>query len=521
MIKRVFWDYLPAVLTGFLLICSFPRLDQGYLAWVALVPLLLSAFRWEPNKAFWLGGAAGLVANLGIFYWVINAMVVYGGLPIVVALLILLLLVGFLSLYTAVFSFLISYLAKDNSFLRWTLPPLLWTTLEFLRAHIMSGFPWASLGYSQYLYLPIIQTAEVTGFYGVTFLIVLVTSTVATFLHESLKDERKLIIKISTDKMLLTGLLVFLVNFAFGTLRIGQIETHLNESSAYVNVSLIQGNITQDKKWDEAYRDEIFKTHLELTRESLRDKPDLVIWPESSVPFLFLRDKVYTKELLDFVSEEKVFLLFGGDYLKGEKDNYQAFNSAFLLSPGPKLLGRYDKNHLVPFGEYIPLKSLLFFVNKMVVGEMDYSAGGELNILKIPRGAFGVQICYEIIFPELSRRLALKGADFMAVVTNDAWFGRTSAPYQHFSMMVFRAIETRRPFVRAANTGITGGVDQVGRITSASPIFVKGVFPEKIRLSNNKQTLYSRSGDAFAMAVALITIILTGLRFLHVRKERL
>lgn len=519
-LKSLLSDFLLAIFSGLFLIFSFPKFNQGYLAWIALIPLLLLSFQRVPLKAFWLGMVTGLVANSGLFYWVINAMVVFGGLPLIAGIAIFGLLVAFLSLYVGTFSFFVSYLTRDSSYMKWLLPPVLWTSLELARAHFMTGFPWANLGYSQFLYLPVIQVAEFAGVYGVSFLIIFVNATLAGLIHEMQQIEEKRILRAFTSSKTLIMLLVLAGNLAFGMIRMGQIDKQLRTSTPTVKVALIQGNIPQEKKWDNAYKDEIFENYLEMTREALLNKPDVVIWPESATPFLFIRDQHYSRKLLDFVSQERFFLLFGGDYLKVERENYRVFNSAFLLSPEGKVLGRYDKNHLVPFGEYVPLKNLLFFVNKMVVGDLDYSAGKELNVLRIPKGLFGVQICYEVIFPELSRILAQKGAQFIAVVTNDAWFGPSSAPYQHFSMVVFRAIETRLPFVRAANTGISGSIDQMGRILSASSIFTKGVYSDEIQLLDRDATFYSRFGDVFALAIALTTLLFFGLRFIPLLTKR-
>ncbi|MDE3034482.1 MAG: apolipoprotein N-acyltransferase, partial [Nitrospirota bacterium] len=246
---------------------------------------------------------------------------------------------------------------------------------------------------------------------------------------------------------------------------------------------------------------------------------DLVIWPEAATPFLFEREKDYKLEVMDLVRSRQVPLLFGSPALRYYPDGRPyLLNSAYFLSQDGMLLGRYDKRHLVPFGEYIPLhSSLLFFLDKLVEGIGDFEAGTQATVLPLPsphtqvsgspsqsKAAFGVVICYEVIFPNLVREFAANGADFMVTITNDAWFGKSAAAYQHFGMVVLRAVENRRAFARAANTGISGFIDQQGRILEASPIFEEAALSRRISLERTL-TFYTRYGDVFAYACVIIT----------------
>ena len=221
--------------------------------------------------------------------------------------------------------------------------------------------------------------------------------------------------------------------------------------------------------------------------------------------------------LTDFARENNIYLLFGSPAVK---DYNKLLNRAYLISPKGEILSRYDKMHLVPFGEYVPLTKLLFFINKMVEGIGDFTSGEEYSVMKTDGGRFGVVICYEIIFPELVREFVKKDANFMTTITNDAWFGKSSAPYQHFSMAVFRAIENRVPVVRAANTGISGTIDSLGRIKKATDIFVETYITDEIEISKeHKKTFYTRYGDIFSYICTLLVIGFFGWGLIKKRRK--
>lgn len=227
-----------------------------------------------------------------------------------------------------------------------------------------------------------------------------------------------------------------------------------------IKVGLLQGNIDQGVKWDVKFKRETIDIYLNLSKRQRQTALSLLYGQRQQRPS-FEEEKGYQKMLTDFARENNIYLLFGSPAVK---DYNKLLNRAYLISPKGEILSRYDKMHLVPFGEYVPLTKLLFFINKMVEGIGDFTSGEEYSVMKTDGGRFGVVICYEIIFPELVREFVKKDANFMTTITNDAWFGKSSAPYQHFSMAVFRAIENRVPVVRAANTGISGTIDSLGRI---------------------------------------------------------
>lgn len=498
--------YLP-LLSGILLILIFPIFDLEFLAWIVLVPLLLSISMASDTKtAFRAGFITGFIYFLGTTYWVVNSIYYYGHLPFYLSILILLGMVIILGLYIGLFGLIYHILSKKISMPSAILAPLLWTSIELARTYLLSGFPWSSLGYSQYRFLPIIQIADITGVYGVSFLIVMVNGAIADlFIYRKIKRPYLLFGP---------GLSIILFNVILGYGYWHLKEPQINHGRE-LKVSLIQGNIEQDKKWDPKYQREVFDTYLRLTREALKDNPDIIVWPETATPFYFGRDRAYTDELISFVRENKTYLLSGTQRVKSfEKRKYTIANSAYLLSPAGEISGSYDKIHLVPFGEYVPMKKILFFVDKLVEGIGDFSSGNRYEVFETPKGRFGTVICYEIIFPGLVRKFVKGGAEFMVTITNDAWFGHTSAPYQHFSMAVLRAVESRIPIARAANTGVSGFIDTNGKILKASGIFHEGMYTGDIKLSTEK-TFYARHGDIFANVCLGLTIMFSLLAILY------
>lgn len=497
-----------AAFSGILLAVAFPTPDLHLLAWIALLPLFFALRGQSVKNGFRLGGITGLLYFAGTVHWVTNSVHFYGGIPIIPASLITLLLCAYLALYPAVFGAAAVHIRKKHPALFFIAAPALWTALELARTYVFSGFPWSLLGYSQYLVLPLVQIADITGVYGVSFLIVLANTALAEFIM---------------DRKSYFGLIAALLALML-VLGYGFVKLRTPEERSGMKVSVVQGNIEQDKKWDPAYQAETTAVYTRLTREALTEQPDLVIWPETAVPFYFSgiapTDQAMTADLAAFVKKNRVPLLFGSPTYE-VKPNRQIIgrNSAFLLSADGQVEATYHKIHLVPFGEYVPLKNVLFFVEKMVQAIGDFQAGDEYTVMTVPlqgnvahAGAqLGTLICYEIIFPDLVRRFVDRGANVITTITNDAWFGRTAAPYQHFSMAVFRAIENRVPVARAANTGISGFIDAQGHILAASGIFTEAHITRTI-VPGHEKTFYTRYGDVFSYACALASLLMLAIR---------
>jgi apolipoprotein N-acyltransferase len=254
--------------------------------------------------------------------------------------------------------------------------------------------------------------------------------------------------------------------------------------------------------------------HLSLLSKDLQ--PDLVVWPETATPFYFMHDTKLSELVLTGIHEIGADFLIGSPAFTLKNNKIEYYNSAFLVDAAGNVNGRYDKAHLVPFGEYVPMKKWLPFVNKMVEGVGDFDTGENGRTIKWQKSSIGILICYEIIFPTLSRAMVQNNASLLVNITNDAWYGRSSAPYQHFSMSVFRAVENRRSIIRAANTGISGFIDPSGSVIETTQIFKDAVITQKVPMLQ-VETLYSRFGDVFAMTCLGLSVFFILLRLLRFR----
>jgi apolipoprotein N-acyltransferase len=273
-----------------------------------------------------------------------------------------------------------------------------------------------------------------------------------------------------------------------------------------VRVALVQGNVLQHEKWDRARAADILSRYLTMTRDGAARGASLIIWPESSTPFMFEHDAVGRFAIIRLAQELGVAMLFGSDqYEAGEPARF--YNSAFLLGPDGQTKAVYRKMHLVPFGEYVPLKRLLFFVAPLVESVSDFSPGEEHVVMPLGEHRLSTAICYEVVYPDLVAAFARRGSQLLTTITNDAWYGHSSAPHQHFWQATLRAVEQGRYLARAANTGISGIVDPYGRVVVQTPIFEQTVTVGEVRYLDGR-TLYARTGDAFAYACLFATLLI-------------
>ena len=291
-------------------------------------------------------------------------------------------------------------------------------------------------------------------------------------------------------------------------------------SSEQAKVALVQGNIDQAQKWDPRFQMQTTVKYRQLSLEPPAKSADLIVWPETATPFYFLADPILTQMVMEGIKRTHAYFVIGSpSYASEDRQRLIYHNSAYLISPQGELKGKYDKVHLVPFGEYVPLKRFLPFIHKLVAQVGDFKPGLRGNTLPWKNHALGMLICYEVIFPELARAMVQNGADLLVNITNDAWFGTTSAAYQHFSMAVFRAVENRRVLVRAANTGISGFIDANGRELETTPLFKQAVIARKVPLLKMR-TLYSRWGDwPLGLLTFGVSILFIGRRYRHARRR--
>jgi apolipoprotein N-acyltransferase len=503
-------DLLLSLLSGVLLILSFPNFDLEFLAWIALVPLFYAVEGQALWDSFRTGFLAGFIAFLGILYWIIVAVHTYGNVPLVLSGIILLLLVGFLSLFIGAFTFLYRYIQTRLGLQTVLLAPLLWASLEYLRSFVLTGFPWANLAYSQYSNLPFIQMADITGPYGLSFVIVLMNASLHTVLLQWSRRTFPLR-EVAITILILLGFLVY------GYLRIAAVDRQMARNPS-LKIGLVQGNIDQSIKWDESFQKETMRIYERLSLKVAEGKPDLIIWPETATPFFFQEAKEHQPDVLGIPVQTGAFLLFGTPSYKIERGKVHHYNSALMVSPEGILAGQYDKIHLVPYGEYVPFGEY-FSLGSLGEGIGNFKSGREIFNFTLPRGRFGVLICFEIIFPDLCRRFVKMEANFLVTITNDAWFGRTSAPYQHLTIATFRAIENRVFIARSANTGISAFIDPVGRIMNRGGIFTEEAMNGTIRLPT-KKTFYTLYGDVFAWICSAFSAALLGCTFLENRRKR-
>jgi len=491
--KRMLPRAALAALSGVLLALSYPTFHLALLAFGALVPLLVAVEGLRARPAIALGIITGVVFSLLSLPWLVHTMVTYGGLPIPVSVLLLLALSLYLGLYVGVFAFGVSRLAPDKALGYVVGAAGLWVGLEYLRTFLVTGFPWNLFGYTQYRNLPAIQIAALTGVYGISFLLVLANAALAcAVLHFRRGSSRPFRPLVGVGLVLLGVVL-------FGMERLRSVDT----GPGAIRVAIVQGNIEQGMKWNPGSVDRTLAVYRRLSEQD-RGRADLIVWPESAVPFFLREGGPLTDKVRGVATTTRAYLLVGSpDRDEGRAPRY--YNSAFLIAPTGMIVQKYDKMHLVPFGEYIPLSSVLFFVHKMAAGIGDFSAGRSFTVFELPRGRFGVLICFEAIFPDQVRRYILAGADFLVNITNDAWFGQSAAPYQHLSMAAMRAVENGVYVVRAANTGISALVTPTGRIVQASDLFVEAVLSVEVGRGSGR-TVYTRYGDFFAWACGGISL---------------
>lgn len=510
---------LVALGTALLLLLAMPgRFEWWPLLFGALVPLLWFISRKNPRISFSAGLLAGFFYQTGMLYWIVIVLGRYGRLPPALSLPAMLLLAVYMALYTALFAAGLSWIlagsrqAGRKPYLALFAAPLLWVGLEWLRSFLFSGFPWMDLGYGLYSAPFLLQSADLGGHYLLSFLLVMGNALI--FLLLDSLQRGSLSRPSRRESLAITaGVLVLAAAAGYSAVRTNQLEMTLS-SAPTMRVAVVQGNISQDEKWTPYLKETTLEKYRKLTAQAVEEKEvTLVVWPETALPFFPGNDPLFEK-VTGWAAEKQVWLLTGAPYfvLSSDLDRpfdkaVTYFNSALLIDPAGTVKGRYDKQHLVPFGEYVPLRKFLFFLEPLVESVGNFASGASGQPLSLGTVKAGVLICYESIFPELARKEVAGGADFLVNMTNDAWYGRSSAPYQSFAMSVLRTVETRRSLVRAANTGISGFVDPVGRILAQTPIFEPRSLSAGIPLLATK-TLYSRGGYLFAPLCLLLAVLL-------------
>jgi apolipoprotein N-acyltransferase len=485
-----------AIASGVLLALSFPTAGHPAFSWLALTPLLVAVANRTTLRAFTLGWLAGLVYFTGTLYWIANVMALHGGLARWVAVLVNAALIAVLALFPGVFSAAAARLVARFGRNALMAAPLVWVATELARTYVLGGFPWVLLGYSQVDVLPIAQAASVVGVYGVSGLVGSVSAAAARMALATRVEEWR-------PAVILTALLVVGVAIG-GSVRLWR--NTLASTGEPVRIGLIQANVDQAEKWDASRAGVIYERHLALTEQAIDQDVDLVIWPESSMPYRYEEEGPASDRLRMLAQSSRVPILLGSNEI-APGDPLRYYNAAFLVNADGTTGGIYRKMQLVPFGEYVPLQSLFFFAAPLTEAVGAFSPGEDATVLSIEGHRISTAICYEVVYPGLVREFVTGGSQLLTTITNDAWFGPTAAPYQHFAQAAMRAIENGRYLVRAANTGISGAVDPYGRVLAESGLFEEAVTIVDVRYQD-AVTFYSRFGDWFAWLSVGATVAL-------------
>jgi apolipoprotein N-acyltransferase len=475
-------------LSGALLVLSLPKPDLYPLAWIALVPLLYLIGGTQSVSAVMISSyVAGVIFFAGTCYWITETMSIYGGLSVPVAVGVGALFALAFALYFVLFGLGLHLAVRKFGRRGLLFAAPLWVTVEWLRSVLFSGFPWMLSGYALAPHAGILQMATWTGVYGLSFLATAVNSAIAYGLITR------------SIKWIASSVAVVAVAWFFPIFG----ATTVN---APIAVRIVQTNISIDQSWKEPDSSQLMN---ELTALSTKDGayPRLVVWPETPAPFYLKEDAAFRTRMQSIARKLNAYFLVG--YIDG--DDQHPTNSAGLLSPAGEQLSRYDKMHLVPFGEYVPLKRLFFFAESLTRQVGDFMPGTNYVLSTVDGHKVSNIICYESIFPNLVRQFVKQGSELIVLITNDGWFGQSSAPYQHLRMGVLRAVENRRYMVRTTNTGISAIIDPYGRIEGATPIGVRTILDGTAHFRSDR-TFYTQYGDVFAYANILIVVILLAWR---------
>ena len=479
---------LLTALSALLSTAAFPNIDIWALAWISLVPLFYVLATARPGSSFLAGVLFGFLHIIGLAYWIFNALYFYTGVGFLVSILFLVLVAGFfLGLYYGLFALAAAQILQSRGpwFLKTVYVASAWVCTEYLRAHLFSGMPWDLFGYCQYRWLGLIQIADITGVYGISFILVFANCCI----YQACAvwpDIRKIF------RMVLPaiGLVAAVLLYGFFRLSLYTAQPALQEEH---KTGIIQCSILQDERWQGDTQDMQVARYLAHSDEAFRQGAKLIVWPEAALQ-TYLQEQI-PDSIVQMLAQHNGALLIGGPRYIGQPGDYTFYNSAFLLSKNG-IVQFYDKIHLLPFGEYFPL-GFIDVLRNSYAGPRQYSEGSQYRVITTPEGKLATLLCFEIIFPELVRGFVRNGAEILVNISNDAWFGRTSAHYQHFSMAVFRAIEFRRPVLRSANTGISGYIDAAGHIVSKIDPFQEGVIICSPALGHG-ESFYCRYGDLFA-----------------------
>jgi apolipoprotein N-acyltransferase len=508
-----------------LLALSFPKYGHPAVAFIALVPLLIAISGWNARdpalrgvsarRGFTLGLIAGFVHFAGTVYWTGATVSTFGGLPVAVAVIVAALLALYMALYIAVTCAIAGVFIRQYAWRGLLLFPAAWVAAEYLRGIVLGGFPWIPLGNTMVTLLPIAQLASVLGVFGLSllvaylnvgFAIAAMTAPTSPASARAAAGPARFASRAWVAPAAVTLGAIAVVS-VWGGMRL---SANALTTGAPIKIGLIQGNIAQTDKWNPARAGMILERYLQLTRQASDNGAQFIMWPESATPFYFEEDPSGTlvRNLVRTLGKP---LLLGSDEFE-HSEPPRHYNAAFMLDTHGATAAVYRKIHLVPFGEYVPFQRLLFFVGPLVEAVSAFSRGTRVTMMPVEGHMVSTAICYEVTYPALAREAVQRGSEMLTTVTNDAWYGESSAAFQHFEMAAMRAIEQGRYLARAANTGISGIIDPYGRILVRTNLFETVAVVGEARFVQAR-TIYSRIGDAIAYASILVVLVALGFAY--------
>lgn len=499
------------LLTGFLSFLIYPTVfggvslpNLGFLAWGFLVPLILAMEGEGPlsvRKIFFLTFLSAVLGHFGLLYWLVTAMKSFGGMNLFEALGTLTAQVLFFSVIFSLF-FTLAVWVKQKSGLPYFLSlPVFMTLRDFVLHYFpFGGFPWGIPPYSQGEWLFLFQWVDYTGPLGLSFFIYLINGLLAGGILAWLKIKklnRTFIIPIFSI------IVLFIFSMLASTLSLNHFEKN-KTSTGFVKIALIQANVPQDIKWNRKLAQRILNRHIELTAKAASNGAELILWPETAYPNLILEKKIASTKFLNLESL-KTPLLIGSNILHKEGKERKLFNGVVHIDTSASIRSIYKKMHLVPFGEYLPFKKYLRFMESLTQAVGYLSPGKEYVLFDLLNVKWAPLICIEDIFPRYARGFARRGADVLINFTNDAWYGDSSMQHQHVVYSQFRALENRLSLIRATNTGLTAVIDATGKVVQDYRPFTEGYLFHNLKIEKGV-SFYSRHGEKWIVVVFLLAL---------------
>lgn len=481
MKTKIYLISLSALLTAL----AFPPYKTGFFIYFSPLLLLYVLQNVSLRKAFLIGYIWGLIFNLAVLYGVFWATIsgAFGMLAI-------------LALIPALNCFVYAYVYSRSKILGFVIWPLIWVSWDYLRTLTEFNFPWADYGYTQSYYLPIIQPAEVFGIYGISLMVHTVGILLYIFIVSDWKPKRRLM-------ALGTAIVLPVLFLVYGWIRLPS-ESEIGD----FKIALAQGNITRDIKWRAGGAQISLNSYIEMAYQTDSADVDLVIWPETAVPFYIMHEPNRLRLVENVVDSIDTGILFGApQYETVGFREYVYFNNAALISPGVDSVSVYEKIKLVPVSERIPFSGRFKKLKEIRLGQADFSSGRRMTVFAVDSTKFSTLICFESAFPAYCADFCRKGAEFLVVITNDMWFGPSSVPYQHAQMSVFRAVENRVPLARCANTGVSMFIDRWGRVEGQTNMFEEKLVYGSIKPEVSK-SFYNRYGNFLPIGSLLGTVFI-------------